>query len=142
MRSAVSDIERFDIVKDVDAQLQRHLDYCPSLKPSSEPYPANISIDDDYDYLPCARYTFVLRLAGMRIQLYGRFYTRSYRDFRFQEARQVRHALQRPRPRSRLTFAYRIVLPQPGLPCKSCVSLSPSFIEPLGESIWPQIGQC
>jgi hypothetical protein len=104
MRSAASDVERFDIAKDVDARLQRHLDYCPSLKPSSEPYPANISINDDFDYLPCARYTLVLRLAGMRIQLYGRFYTRSYRDFRFQEARQVRYLMQRIRPRSRLTF--------------------------------------
>lgn len=57
MRSAATDIEKFDVVKDVDAQLQRHLDYCPSLKPSAAPYPANIGVDDDFDYLPCARYT-------------------------------------------------------------------------------------
>lgn len=84
--------EQYCIALDFDARLLQLLDFCPDLKPHSEPYPRSIEVES-FDYVPWSRHLWATLLPATRIMFLRPFLRLSFAETRFFLARQVRAVL-------------------------------------------------
>lgn len=98
---------QWKLVQATDTDFVRLIDSFPQFKPTPEPYPQYIDLDDKLPYLEWARHHMAVGVPRIRMTLHRCFLRKSYSDPTYLKSRQVRRlvlaALSSPRRGTALT---------------------------------------